>query len=210
MLEARKTVGFTQLQLAQLLGTSQATVARWEKGTDSPPGPAFAAIADLVTEDQRPFWLDLAGLPVPERQTPTHAREVPLLKDPAAAGTPRVLDENEIEAVIPFPRDWLPRGGKLYAVRVAGDSMSPILNDGYVVLIDTTQRDPKKLVEKMVAAREGDGVTIKWLRHADGVYMLQPQHSSARHQVRVMKSESDHSIVGAVVMWIGQPVPVKR
>jgi hypothetical protein len=48
------------------------------------------------------------------------------------------------------------------------------------VLIDLTQKDPKRLVNDMVAARDAEGgVTIKWLRKIGNYYMLVPQHTSA-------------------------------
>jgi SOS-response transcriptional repressor LexA len=88
--------------------------------------------------------------------------------------------------------------------------MSPIIGDGYIVIIDTSRRDPKKLIERMVAAREGDGVTIKWLRSDNGTFLLVPQHVTPRHQVRVMRADGDFSIVGEVVKWIGQPAPIRK
>ena len=87
--------------------------------------------------------------------------------------------------------------------------MAPVVGDGYIVIVDVSRRDPKKLVERMVAAREGDGVTIKWLRRDGDTYLLVPQHVTPRHQVRIMRQEGDFSIVGEVIKWIGQP-PLAR
>jgi SOS-response transcriptional repressor LexA len=73
------------------------------------------------------------------------------------------------------------------------------------VIIDAAQHDPKKLVGQMVAAREGDGVTIKWLRKDKNDYLLVPQHVSPKFPVRIMRDEDDWSVVGVVVKWIGYP-----
>lgn len=40
----------TQVELAQLLGTTQATVARWEAGQYEPSGPAALLIQRLAAE----------------------------------------------------------------------------------------------------------------------------------------------------------------
>jgi SOS-response transcriptional repressor LexA len=135
-------------------------------------------------------------------------RQVPVLRDAAAAGTPRAIDEGEIEYTLTFPPSLLPRGGKLFGVKIEGDSMSPFLETGYVVLIDVASRSPERLAGRMVAAREGDGLTIKWLRkQGDGVYLLVPQNTSLRHQIHIMHADGDWSIVGEVVKWIGEPPP---
>lgn len=88
--------------------------------------------------------------------------------------------------------------------------MSPILEPGYIVLVDTGDRDPRRLVNQMVAARADDGVTIKWLRKEKETYILLPNHTSLRHPVRIISPGSDSvSIVGRVVKWIGEP-PLPR
>lgn len=43
--EARRRAGLTQRELAELLGTSQAQIARWELGKTSPP---FDRVVDAV------------------------------------------------------------------------------------------------------------------------------------------------------------------
>jgi SOS-response transcriptional repressor LexA len=88
--------------------------------------------------------------------------------------------------------------------------MAPIINDGYVIVVDAAQRDPRKLVGKMVAAREDDGVTIKWLRKDKDAYLLVPQHVSPRIPVKIMRAEDDWGIVGVVVKWIGYPAPASE
>jgi SOS-response transcriptional repressor LexA len=131
---------------------------------------------------------------------------IPLLKDSAAAGTPRALDEKNIETQLEIPAWMCPKAKGCVAIRVTGDSMSPILEDGYIVLVDTTQRDPKKLVNEMVAARDSEGgVTFKWLRKMKNVYVLMPNHTSLRHDPIVIDSDDDYAVVGRIVHFIGQP-----
>jgi SOS-response transcriptional repressor LexA len=87
-----------------------------------------------------------------------------------------------------------------------GDSMSPILEDGYVVAIDTADRDPKKLLNAMVAARDPEGgVTIKWLRKVGDDVMLIAQHTSPRYNPIFLNREPGWAIIGKVLFWIGKP-----
>ena len=110
-----------------------------------------------------------------------------------------------------FPRRLLPPGGSIYAVKIQGDSMSPILESGHIVLIDVSHRDPARLVNRMVAARNSEGITVKWLRNGGkDVYLLVPQQPSQAHQIQVMRAEGDWSVVGEVVKWIGEPPPPKK
>lgn len=134
-------------------------------------------------------------------------RHIPLLRDAAAAGTPRAIDEREIERLIPLPRDFVPRAGTLFAIKVKGDSMDPILLEGHIAIVDVDKRDPKQLVNCMVVARD-DGITIKWLREDDGEFLLVPHHVSVRHPVRRLRRGTE--IVGLVVKWIGQPPKARR
>ena len=120
------------------------------------------------------------------------------------------IAEQDIDMELPFASKLMPHGGKLRAFRVSGDSMAPIVNDGYIVVVDVAQQDPKRLTEHMVAAREGDGVTIKWLRKDKDVYLLVPQHVSPRIPVRIMRQEDDWGIVGVVLKWIGYPEPARK
>jgi len=206
-----------QSEFAELFGVTQVAISNWEKGENPPSTAALARLATLTSdEDLRQMLLaetgieSLAGTPSGRPKVPDMVRAIPMLRDPVAAGTPRATDEREVEQTLVLPKMWFPPGGELYAVKVAGESMAPIINDGYIVIINTSQRDPKRLIERMVAAREGDGVTIKWLRKDGDIYMLVPQHVSPRYQVRVMRPEGDFSIVGAVVRWIGEPPPVRK
>lgn len=230
--ELRKRLGIFQLPFAEKLGVDQATVSKWEAGKARPTPDAFVRLASLAEGVEKLFFLEHAGLPaefldgksmLPEIQEASHRVVgralnldspepvwVPLLKDPVSAGNPRAIREKDVLDTIPMTRRLVPRGGQLYAFHVSGDSMAPLVNDGYIVIVDATQRDPKRLVGHMVAAREGDGVTIKWLRKDKDTLLLVPQHISPRIPVRVMRPDDDWDIVGVVVKWIGYPAPPRK
>jgi SOS-response transcriptional repressor LexA len=205
--ELRKRLHLTQEGLAAHCKVHQAMVARWESGELGVPGEAIAVMAKLAGEPDKWWWLGLLGIKEDDlgsvRAEGRYAL-VPLLKEAAAAGTGRIVTEKEIDSYLSFPKEWLP-ARNVTALKVKGDSMSPIIEDGYIVLVDTSQRDPARLIGSMVAAREDGGITIKWLRKEGKFYQLVPQHTSVRHPVRVLTADQDFGIVGRVVKWIGEP-----
>lgn len=223
-----------QGEMARRLELSQASISDWERGRKEPSADSYRLLTTLAGDEFPEFasffgqkYLKLSGgeeflqrfarQQLPRERKRREAAEdalagtniaiIPLLKDAAACGTPRQIDETEIKDRLALPKQLF-RGysGGLYAITIEGDSMSPILEPGYIVLVDTSQRDPKRLVNQMVAARADDGVTIKWLRKERDVYMLVPHHTAIRHPVRIIAPGSDSvSVVGRVVKWIGEP-----
>lgn len=129
---------------------------------------------------------------------------IPLLKDAAAAGSPRMIEESEIEDTIFGWRRQCPHPEDMVAIKIEGDSMSPVLENGYLVVVDTAVREPKRLVGRMIAARDPEGgVTVKWLREVEGTLLLVAQHTSLRFQPIIL--HPGWGIVGEVVWWIGKP-----
>ncbi len=166
------------------------------------------AFGRIAPDDERVWWYEQAGV---EPVQATADREIPVLKDAAAAGTPRAINDKEIDYTIKLPKNVIPAGGKLVGIPIEGDSMSPILETGYIAFIDATPRSLEKMAGKMVAARDSDGVTVKWLRkQSKDLYLLVPQHTSPRHQVQVVQKDGDWSIVGEVITWIGFPPPLRK
>lgn len=218
----RRDLGITQVTLAQRLQIKQASVSRWETGEAKPTASNFMALAEMAPAGElREFFHSLAeraaGVKIDRGDQPVGKKgprpvpsegvaRIPLLKDSAAAGSPRQLDERAISIYIEFPAQWCPKAQHCIAIKVTGDSMSPTLEEGFIVFIDLSQKDPKRLVNEMVAARDGEGgVTIKWLRKVGNYFMLVPQHTSQRHQPQMIETDDDWAIIGRVIKWVGEP-----
>lgn len=129
-----------------------------------------------------------------------HYVPLPLLKDEAAAGTPREISEGDLEGFALIYYAWCPNPGNFTCVHVRGDSMGPILNDGAIVAIDHAQRDPALLRHRMVAARTEDGVTIKWLdQDAAGHLLLVPENKS--HPTISLPRMQTNPVIGMISWW---------
>lgn len=222
----------TQEAFAAKLNVTQATVSGWIAGKKEPRAEMYYRMAKLWPDaTETPLLLkraaDISGayqvagfekaagsarrVPAKDRRAKfgrgdDEAVELPLLKDEAATGTPRQVQEKEIDRVLHFPSTLCPHPDKTVCIRARGDSMSPVLEDGYIVAIDTSEIDRMRLHDQMVAARDPEGgVTIKWLRKVGTDEMLLAQHTSRRYQPIVLSREPGWSVVGKVLWWIGVP-----
>jgi len=129
-----------------------------------------------------------------------HYIPIPLLKDAAAAGSPREISEQDLDGFALIYYAWCPNPGNFTCVHVRGDSMSPILNDAAIVAIDHSQRDPRLLRHRIVAARYEDGVTIKWLDlDSSGQLLLVPENK--HYPTLTLPRTLTNPIVGLVSWW---------
>src|ERR1700719_2770020 len=98
---------------------------------------------------------------------------VPLLKIAAASHGETVPSESNlydapVESMIAVPREWCPNPATTKCLRVRGSSMKPLIHDGYVLVVDTSQTDHAKLDGKIVIAWHRDkGLSVSRLQACD-------------------------------------------
>lgn len=203
----REAKGLTQADLARMCGVDQGTIAKIELGKLQPNGRSIVVLGKLSGDEQW-WWLEQIGLKRGDFGAPIDPSdivEIPLFKDRISAGPGWIMDERNIKGYIKMSRERVPHPRDVRAAEVTGDSMYPIIQPGFTVFIDTADRDYKVLLRKMVAAREGDEITIKWLRQEGKFYQLVPEHPTDRNRVRILSADKDVAIIGKVIMWIGEP-----
>jgi SOS-response transcriptional repressor LexA len=136
--------------------------------------------------------------------------EIPLLADAAAAGEPRMIDRADVEDLIYVRALSCPHPDETLAIKVDGKSMSPVLETGYICVLDTHPEDMVLLDEEMVAACDPKGaVTIKWLRKTDAGFMLVPENSHPDFNPVLLSHEPGWKVIGKVIMFIGRPYLLK-
>ena len=82
------------------------------------------------------------------------------------------------------------------------NSMHPIISDGFIVAIDLNESNPRKLQRQIVAARYGDGVTIKYLPMNAKEYILVP-HSKEKYEPITIPLTAPNPIIGMATRWWG-------
>lgn len=128
-------------------------------------------------------------------------RTVPLMRDAAAAGHGRVVEE-QVEGWAVIHASVVPDGHEVRAVRVEGDSMTPLLPSGTIVAVDFDMMDPREADGRVVAARRDEDVVIKWWRLRDDHISLESQNP-AYPPIYLTGEEADRALLGRVV-WAWQ------
>lgn len=145
----RKQHNLTQSQLAKKLYIGQTAVSAWESGRSTPPTDKLQEIADL-------YGISMSELLDNTSNTGATGIKIPVLGK-VQAGIPtsaisEILGHEEI------PADMAERG-EYFGLLVRGDSMSPDLKDGDVVIV-RCQEDVEN-GEMAIVAVNGDNATVK-------------------------------------------------
>ncbi len=170
-----------------------ASVSKWEAGRNRPFPQVLAKMGELAVGDLKSFFLREAGV---------ESDEVSInLYRSAGAGSFRFVDEEAFDT-ISFPRRLLTSTRKLVGLIVEGDSMSPIIRSGFIVIVDRTKRTPEQAKDQIIAASDDGGVAIRMLQLRGGAFWLVPQNLDGHAPSPVTPTTR---IVGVVIKWIGQP-----
>jgi SOS-response transcriptional repressor LexA/DNA-binding transcriptional regulator YiaG len=156
--------------------------------------------------------LEIASAGGGAKRAKTHERlqlvTIPLLKTVAAAhgekGDDReALQDAPIESMIGAPKEWCPHPSTTSCLRVRGNSMAPLIHDGYILVVDFAQNDVIELSGKIVIAWHRDmGLTVSRLRRYDSTLVLQSENPS--HESITLSAKQKWKIVAKVLWWIGR------
>jgi SOS-response transcriptional repressor LexA len=133
---------------------------------------------------------------------------IPLLKVVAASLGEKgdgssVLQQAPFESMIAAPKDWCPNPASTSCLRVKGNSMMPLIQDGYVVAVDSSQSERSKLSGKIVIAWHRDmGLTVSRLQRYGHTDTLQPENRD--YESITLDSKHKWKILAKVLWWIGK------
>lgn len=132
---------------------------------------------------------------------------VRLLKDASAGARLSEIEEQDVDGwtLVYASKEWMRHDAEFYTcVRMRGYSMYPVLAPGDIVAIDHLDCDPQELADKMVAFREGEGATVRWLRShpARGLLIGEPENRDERDSTIILGTEeAKESLIGKVAWW---------
>lgn len=210
---ARQKAGYDAQTFARKVGMNPTTYRAYENDQNGFSKRALEFAERLGVEAA---WLMKGGSsPEVARQEVEFERQardmglalVPQLELGYSMGGGSVFSEYRHTGVVPFNREWLrtiARGNlaDLFVARGEGDSMSPTLLDGDVVLIDTGQRRVEQQ-DRIWALSYGDLGMIKRVRRLpNGIYRVMSDNPSVPP---IDTSDDEMHVVGRVV-WIGRRI----
>lgn len=160
---------------ADEIGTKESTLRNYEQGVTQPS----ADFLEIICKKLRisPRWLLLGEGPMNADEAILSSDAeivfVPLVEAKLSAGHGSFETSGENERRYAFRYDFLFRKGNIkdmVLMRVSGDSMSPAIEDGDVVLIDQSQSQP--LPGRIYAVGVEDMVYLKRVDAAPGKLVL--------------------------------------
>jgi len=166
--DLRRKKGLTQEELAELLGVSRVTVARWETGKLVPGTSSIMKLSDVLgvppsyffEEEEKPKW-DKNAEPLKGRE----AKVIPIgVYGEAQAGNFGGYTYPTPEEYFPTPELML-KGlppNRVFWIRVEGDSMEPLFHRGDLVLVaDPSFYEVKEGAPVVVVNGDGE-LTVKY------------------------------------------------
>ncbi len=219
MRRRREELGLTRQQLAQRLGVSVSAVGNYETGVSAPKEEvllrlftaleaepnylyrgSFRGGEDSHSDEERRLLAKYRDLPLSGRQT------VHSLVDALTVMT------GELRAAAPAAEDYeliqvsgdVPPGAEL-AVRIQGDSMSPVIEDGSVVYVN---HDPVLSGDVGIFCVDGDMLCKQYYRDGFGmVYLFSLNRKRADMDVVFHRGSGRSLTCFGRVMLHSQPLP---
>jgi SOS-response transcriptional repressor LexA len=112
------------------------------------------------------------------------------------------LEQARPESMLAAPTDWCPNPGHTSCLRVHGRSMMPLIHDGYIVVVDTSQTNRLKLYGQLVVAASAEhGLVVSRLQRFDHTEVLVPEN---REYESTAVFTHGWRVVGKVLWWIGR------
>ena len=111
------------------------------------------------------------------------------------------LDQVSAEEMMAAPSAWCPNPAETTCLMVKGSSMSPTIENGDVVAVDSSQTDPAMLSGKVVVAWHREhGLSLARFLLVQGVQMLDSENHE--YEPLVLEKDRNWRIVGRVLWWI--------
>jgi hypothetical protein len=112
-----------------------------------------------------------------------------------------MLDRVPTDEMMAAPAIWCPNPAETNCLRVRGSSMSPLINDGDIIAVDSSQSNPDQLSGKIVVAwHRENGLSLSRFLLADGVQLLESENRA--YQPVVLSKDRNWRLIGKVLWWI--------
>ncbi len=123
---------------------------------------------------------------------------------PAAGERSPDLQHAKVEHIVTAPLAWCRNPQHLVGLKLCGDSMSPLIEPGSVIIIDTSSKDAAHLDRKIVVASNRDqGLKVAWFNHVGSADVLISENP--KYPPSEISAKDHWSLLGEVIWWITMP-----
>ncbi|MBF0148193.1 MAG: helix-turn-helix transcriptional regulator [Magnetococcales bacterium] len=206
---ARKLAGISQLKLAEAVGCTRVAVTMWESGaTKKIEGTLLVRAAKTL--NVRPEWLALGEEPMRAFAEEEFVM-VPRHEVAASLGYGMENVSEQVVDHLAFKHRWLVDSGldrnHLALISAVGDSMTPTINDGDLLLIDKRISKIKDLKNGTIYVFRVDThlYAKRIQRRMDGSILVMSDNKIYSDEVISADSLADIHFIGRVV-WIGRTI----
>lgn len=202
-------------RLALETGVPQPTIHRILSGESRDPRTGtlkkLAARLGTTAEALRAEEVDAeTASPAPDEELANDYDFIPRYNVRAAAGAGANHEHELVEKHLAFRSDWLRAKGlrakDLKVIVASGESMEPRIQDGDILLVDVSDREPIKN-DKVYAVLYEDAVRVKRLyRRFDGTLILHSDNPIATPRAEEVPPEKQAAMLAQVigrVVWAG-------
>lgn len=197
-------------RLAEKIGVHANTIRNYESGKRSPDATFMAKLLDVFPETN-PGWL-LTGEGSRERME-MQAQEgfvmFPRHKAHTGPGLGRLVESEQVVDFVSFKEEWVRNYfhvscQDLVLLDVKGDSMSPTLNDGDIILVDMGSA---RLEDSAIYVIEFDDVLLvkRIQRKFDGSVVIKSDNPIYESEVISREGVESLRIAGRVI-WTGKRI----
>lgn len=186
--EARKEKKLTQDELANLIGVSSSMISRYEAEKNEPDIETMKKISKVLEKPLEFFLPD--SFVADMRNVGGSTAYIPIIGE-IACGTP-ILAVQNVESYKEIPKEELP-DGELFLLRARGDSMTPRIFDGDLVLI-RVQPDVEDGEIAAVQVDNDNRATLKKVQHAGDNVILIPMNTA--YPTIILNEENPGRIIG--------------
>lgn len=168
--KCRELSGYSQAKLGEYLNVTQQAVGKWEKGIAEPDSQTLTKMAKLFNVSIDYLFCIDNDYTYSEKPEPTApgSEWIPVYGE-IAGGTPIEMVEDVVDYEEIDEKTSL--SGSIFALKVKGDSMSPRICNGDVVIV-RAQPDVET-GEIAAVAVNGDSATLKKIKKdSKGVYLV--------------------------------------
>jgi SOS-response transcriptional repressor LexA len=189
-------------ELARISGLNRRMLDRYRAGTE----PSLSAAVRLAKGLNVPLDALVYDVDVIKQDVDDDMILLPLLSIHGGAGPGLMADQLEVIQNIPFSRQLLRRSGvrpeDVHAIRTRGDSMTPTIQDGQILLIDRSVRRVRQ--DAVYALSIDDDIRIKRVQRSfDGSLTLKSDNPAYEPEL-LSPADAETLRIEGRVFWTEQ------